>query len=60
MAGTVIFILASIACAIAPSLSVLLAARALQGIGAAMLMPNSLAILGSAFIGEAKGHAIGT
>jgi len=60
MAGTVIFILASIACAIAPSLPVLLAARALQGIGAAMLMPNSLAILGSAFIGEAKGHAIGT
>jgi EmrB/QacA subfamily drug resistance transporter len=60
VAGTVIFTLASIACAVAPSLSVLLAARALQGIGAAMLMPNSLAILGSAFIGEAKGRAIGT
>ena len=60
IAGTVIFTLASIGCAIAPSLTVLLIARALQGVGAAMLMPNSLAILGSAFGGEAKGRAIGT
>ncbi len=41
-------------------LAVLLPARALQGVGAAMLMPNSLAILGSAFSGQAKGRAIGT
>jgi EmrB/QacA subfamily drug resistance transporter len=60
IAGTTIFTLASIACAIAPSLAVLLAARALQGIAAALLMPNSLAILGSAFVGEAKGRAVGT
>jgi EmrB/QacA subfamily drug resistance transporter len=60
IAGTAIFTAASIACAIAPSLGVLLPARALQGIGAAMLMPNSLAILGSAYTGEAKGRAIGT
>jgi EmrB/QacA subfamily drug resistance transporter len=60
IAGTAIFTLASIACAIAPILNVLLLARSLQGIGAAMLMPNSLAILGSASTGEAKGRAIGT
>ena len=34
-------------------------AAALQGVGAAMLMPNSLAILGDAFSGEARGRAIG-
>ena len=37
----------------------LLASRLLQGIGAAMLMPSSLAILGQTFAGEAKGRAIG-
>ena len=58
--GTAMFALASIGCALAPSLTVLLAARGLQGIGAAMLMPNSLAILGNAFKGEARGRAIGT
>jgi EmrB/QacA subfamily drug resistance transporter len=57
--GIAIFTLASVACAMAPSLAILLPARALQGIGAAMLMPNSLAILGSAFSGEEKGRAIG-
>ncbi len=58
--GMTIFTLASIACALAPSLTILLAARALQGLGAAMLMPNSLAILGHAFSGERKGRAVGT
>jgi MFS family permease len=57
--GIAIFTLASVTCAMAPSLAILLPARALQGIGAAMLMPNSLAILGSAFSGEEKGRAIG-
>ena len=37
----------------------LLAGRGLQGIGAALLMPNSLAILGASFAGEARGRAIG-
>lgn len=55
-----LFLAASLGCALAPSLGLLLAARALQGIGAAMLMPNSLAILGAGFDGEAKGRAIGT
>jgi len=57
--GTAIFALASLGCALAPGLAVLLACRLLQGIGAAMLMPNSLAILGQTFSGESKGRAIG-
>jgi EmrB/QacA subfamily drug resistance transporter len=60
IAGTLLFALASVGCALAPSLEVLLAARGLQGIGAAMLMPNSLGILGSSFEGEARGRAVGT
>lgn len=58
--GTVLFALASIGCALAPTLSILLAARGMQGIGAAILMPNSLGILGSSFEGEARGRAVGT
>jgi EmrB/QacA subfamily drug resistance transporter len=57
--GTAFFALASLGCALAPGLGTLLAARALQGASAAMLMPNSLAILGTSFQGEAKGRAIG-
>jgi EmrB/QacA subfamily drug resistance transporter len=57
--GTALFALASLGCAWAPSLATLLACRLLQGIGAAILMPNSLAILGQSFSGEAKGRAIG-
>jgi MFS family permease len=38
----------------------MLAGRAIQGVGAALLMPNSLAILGAGFAGKAKGRAIGT
>ncbi len=40
--------------------TMLLAARAIQGVGAALLMPNSLGILGSSFEGEARGRAVGT
>jgi len=57
--GTVLFAAASIACALASDLTLLLLGRGLQGIGAAMLMPNSLAILGASFSGEARGRAIG-
>jgi EmrB/QacA subfamily drug resistance transporter len=57
--GTILFALASAACALAPGLPVLLAARAVQGIGAAILMPNSLAILGASFAGETRGRAVG-
>ena len=58
--GTVLFALASLGCALAPGLAWLIGARFVQGVGAALLMPNSLAILGAAFTGEAKGRAIGT
>lgn len=58
--GLLLFGLASILCALAPTYAWLLAGRAIQGIGAALLMPNSLAILGGAFSGEERGRAIGT
>jgi EmrB/QacA subfamily drug resistance transporter len=57
--GTALFGLASLACALAPNLFWLLAGRGLQGIGSAILMPNSLAILGASFSGEARGRTIG-
>ena len=57
--GTSIFAVTSLLCALAPSLPVLLAARAAQGIGAALLLPNSLALLNSAFEGEKRGRAVG-
>ncbi len=59
VAGVAVFAAASLACALAPNLAVLLAGRMLQGVGAAMLMPSSLAILGTTFDGPAKGRAIG-
>ena len=57
--GTALFGLASLACALAPDLRTLLAARAAQGVGAAILQPNSLAILGVSFDGAARGRAVG-
>jgi EmrB/QacA subfamily drug resistance transporter len=57
--GTAIFAVTSLICALAPSLPILLAARAAQGIGAALLLPNSLALLNAAFQGEKRGRAVG-
>ena len=57
--GTTIFAVTSLLCALAPSLPVLLGARAVQGIGAALLLPNSLALLNAAFEGEKRGRAVG-
>ena len=47
--GLVTFVAASLACAAAPSLQLLLAARAIQGVGAAMMLPQGLAITAAAF-----------
>jgi len=58
--GVVLFGVSSALCAAAPNLAWLLAARALQGTGAALLLPSSLAILGNSFSGEARGRAVGT
>ena len=57
--GTSIFAVTSLLCALAPSLPILLGARALQGVGAALLLPNSLALLNAAFEGEKRGRAVG-
>ena len=59
LVGTSLFAAASLICALAPSLEVLLAARAMQGVGAALLLPNSLALLNAAFEGERRGRAVG-
>ena len=59
VAGTALFGAASLLCALAPSLPLLLAARAAQGIGAALLLPNSLALLNAAYEGERRGRAVG-
>ena len=60
LAGLGVFSAASLACALAPGFGWLLAARAVQGVGAALLVPASLALLGAAFSGEARGRAVGT
>lgn len=57
--GAVWFTSASLLCAIAPTVEVLVAARALQGIGGAMLAPGSLAILQSSFHTKDRAQAIG-
>ncbi len=58
--GIALFALASIACGIAMSPGQLIAARALQGIGGALLVPGSLSIISASFEGERRGKAIGT
>jgi MFS transporter, DHA2 family, methylenomycin A resistance protein len=59
-AGFAIFTAASLACALAPNASVLIAARGVQGIGAAILVPNSLALLNHAYADEKRrGRAVG-
>ena len=53
------FAVTSVLCAIAPTDETLVAARALQGIAGALLVPGSLAILAATFEGEARGRAVG-
>ncbi len=58
--GVALFALASIACGLAPTVELLIAGRAVQGIGAALLTPGALAVIGSAFPPEERGKAFGT
>lgn len=58
--GVVVFAVASVLCALAPSGWILVAARCLQGVGAAFLVPSSLAMLNARFTGAAQSRAIGT
>jgi EmrB/QacA subfamily drug resistance transporter len=58
--GIVIFTLASVWCGLSTSPDMLIVARAAQGVGGAMLVPGSLAIISASFEGEDRGKAIGT
>jgi len=58
--GVALFALASAACGFAADIRQLIAARALQGLGAALLVPGSLAIISSSFSEKERGRAIGT
>ncbi len=58
--GIVLFTLASIGCGLAPSLLALIIGRAIQGIGGALLVPGSLAIISASFDEARRGRAIGT
>lgn len=60
VSGIVIFALASAGCAMAPGAAVLVAMRCVQGIGAALAVPESLALLNASFSGSERGRAIGT
>jgi DHA2 family methylenomycin A resistance protein-like MFS transporter len=60
MAGFALFTAASLACALAPNAATLIAARCVQGLAAALLVPNSLALLSHAYSDEkARGRAVG-
>ena len=56
----ILFAIASIWCGLARSVGELIAARGLQGLGGALLVPNSLALIGVSFSSQERGKAIGT
>jgi EmrB/QacA subfamily drug resistance transporter len=58
--GIALFSLSSLACGLSPSIEVLILARAVQGVGGALMVPGSLAILSDSVSGERRGRAIGT
>lgn len=60
MAGFAIFTAASVACAFSPNAATLITARTIQGVGAAILVPNSLALLSHAYPdARERGRAVG-
>lgn len=58
--GILIFTVASVACGLAPSAELLIAARVVQGLGGALMVPGSLSIIAATFSPEKRGQAIGT
>ena len=60
MAGIVLFTAASLACGLAPGAASLIVARGVQGLGAALVVPGSLAIIGAAIPTDRRAAAIGT
>ena len=58
--GVVLFAVASMWCGLAPHITQLVVARGVQGIGAALLVPGSLALISASFPRERRGQAIGT
>ncbi len=60
VAGLVAFTAASLLCSVAPGIGALVAARALQGAGAALLVPGSLAIISASFHPDDRGRAVGS
>jgi EmrB/QacA subfamily drug resistance transporter len=59
LVGVVWFALASLLCGLAPNIETLIAARALQGVGGALLTPGSLALISASFHGPDRAAAIG-
>jgi EmrB/QacA subfamily drug resistance transporter len=59
LVGIALFTVASIACGLSPDITVLIFSRAIQGFGAALLTPASLAMLGATFDQHERSHAIG-
>ncbi len=59
VAGLVSFTAASLVCGLAPSIELLVVARAVQGVGGALLVPSSLAIISATFHPDDRGRAIG-
>lgn len=57
--GIILFVVASLACAVAPNATILIAARTMQGLGAAFMVPSSLAIIAKAYPRDERGGAIG-
>lgn len=57
--GVVVFAAASLACGLTPNLTFLIAARAVQGVGAALLVPGSLAMIGAVFDPSRRGRGVG-
>jgi EmrB/QacA subfamily drug resistance transporter len=58
--GLIVFAGASVACGLAPNVELLILARCIQGVGGALAVPGSLALISTSFEGAARGRAIGT